>query len=155
MRALPDVTDPELTAPLACRFRWSPTWSRLWIVRRCLILALAIGAAAGYALAKTPTPTPTPALLAAGKAAYEGSAAGCSACHGLTGEGNGPVAFAIKPPPRNFVVDDFKGGDKVENVFTTITLGLTGTRMVGYPQLPEADRWALAYYVRAFRAPSK
>jgi high-affinity iron transporter len=122
-------------------------------VRRCLVLALAIGAATGYALAKTPARTPE--LLATGKAAYEGSAAGCFACHGLTGEGNGPVAFAIKPPPRNFVVDDFKGGDKVENVFTTITLGLPGTKMVGYPQLPEADRWALAYYVLAFRAPRK
>lgn len=122
-------------------------------MRRCLALAIATAAATGYALAKTPPRTP--ALLASGKAAYEGSAAGCSACHGLTGEGNGPVAFAIKPPPRNFVVDDFKGGDKVENVFTTITLGLTGTKMVGYPQLPEADRWALAYYVLAFRASRK
>jgi high-affinity iron transporter len=122
-------------------------------VRRCLVLAIAIAAATGYALAKTPARTP--AVLAAGKAAYEGSAAGCAACHGLTGEGNGPVAFAIKPPPRNFVVDDFKGGDKVENVFTTITLGLPGTKMVGYPQLPEPDRWALAYYVLSFRAPRR
>ncbi len=116
-------------------------------------IVIATGSIAGYAIAKTPPRTP--GLLAAGKAAYEGSAAGCSACHGLTGEGNGPVAFAIKPPPRNLVADEFKGGDKVENVFTTITLGLTGTRMVGYPQLPEAQRWALAYYVLAFRASRK
>ncbi len=122
-------------------------------MRRRLAPILAITAVATYALAKTPPRTP--ALVAQGKDVYEGSAAGCSACHGLTGEGNGPVAFAIKPPPRNFVVDDFKGGDKVENVFTTITLGLPGTKMVGYPQLPEADRWALAYYVLAFRAARK
>lgn len=114
---------------------------------------VAITAAGTYALAKPPPRTP--AVLAAGKAAYEGSAAGCSACHGLTGEGNGPVAFAIKPPPRNFVSDELKGGDKVENVFTTITVGLTGTRMVGYPQLPEAERWAIAYYVLSFRAARK
>ncbi len=114
---------------------------------------LAIGAATGYALAKTPASSPQ--MLERGRAVYEGSAAGCFACHGLTGEGNGPVAFAIKPPPRNFVTDELKGGDKVENVFTTVTLGLTGTKMVGYPQLPEADRWALAYYVLAFRAPRK
>lgn len=114
---------------------------------------MVITAAATYAVAKTPPRTP--ALLAQGKAVYEGSAAGCAACHGVTGEGNGPVAFAIKPPPRNFVTEELKAGDKVENVFTTITLGLTGTRMVGYPQLPEADRWALAYYVLAFRAARK
>lgn len=118
-----------------------------------VIACLAGVAIAARAVARTPSPSPE--LLAKGKAAYEGSAAGCAACHGLTGEGNGPVAFAIKPPPRNFVRDEFKGGDKVEQVFTTISLGLPNTKMVGYPQLPEPDRWALAYYVLAFRAGRK
>ncbi len=121
------------------------------------IASLTVGAVAialaARAVARTPRSTPE--LLAAGKASYEGSAAGCAACHGVTGEGNGPVAFAIKPPPRNFVRDEFKGGDSVERVFTTITLGLPGTKMVGYPQLAEADRWALAYYVLSFRAARK
>ncbi len=119
---------------------------------RTLVLGIAVlgVAVAAHAVAKTPAPTPQ--LLAQGKALYEGPAAGCSACHGLTGEGNGPVAFAIKPPPRNFKTEPFKGGDSVGQVFTTITLGLPNTRMVGYPMLPEADRWALAYYVLALRA---
>lgn len=99
-------------------------------------------------------PRPTRALLAAGKAVYEGST-GCVACHGVTGEGNGPVAFAIKPPPRNFVRDAFKAGDTVEQVFATITNGLPNTRMVGYPNLSEADRWALASYVVSFRPRKK
>ena len=119
--------------------------------RRNRILAVAgvVVAVAAHALAKTPAPTPQ--LLAQGKTVYEGTTAGCSACHGLTGEGNGPVAFAIKPPPRNFKTEAFKGGDSVEQVFTTITLGLPNTRMVGYPMLPEADRWAVAYYVLTLR----
>jgi high-affinity iron transporter len=83
-----------------------------------------------------------------GKTVYEQV---CAACHGVTGEGNGPVAFAVKPSPRNFVKDAFKAGDSVEQIFTTITNGLPDTRMVGYPQIKEADRWALAAYVRAFR----
>ncbi|MBA3463209.1 MAG: cytochrome c [Deltaproteobacteria bacterium] len=105
---------------------------------------------AAHALAKTPRATPQ--LLAQGKSVYEGATAGCSACHGLTGEGNGPVAFAIKPPPRNFKTEAFRGGESVEKVFTTITLGLPNTRMVGYPMLPEVERWALAYYVLTLRA---
>lgn len=120
-------------------------------MRRVASLAVCTAAVALAARAVAKTPRSTPELVAAGKTAYEGSAGGCFACHGLTGEGNGPLAFAIKPPPRNFVKDDFKGGDSVEQVFTTITLGLPNTKMVGYPQLPEADRWALAYYVLSFR----
>ena len=114
-----------------------------------LVAVTALVVLGAHALAKAPAQTPQ--LLERGRLAYEGPVAGCSACHGLTGEGNGPVAFAIKPPPRNFRTEAFKSGDTVENIFTTITLGLPGTKMVGYPQLPEEDRWALAYYVRSFR----
>jgi cytochrome c oxidase cbb3-type subunit I/II len=113
--------------------------------RTCVVAAIAVVAGAAAA------PLPTPELMARGKNVYEGSDAGCSACHGITGEGNGPVAFAIKPPPRNFTKDPFKAGDSVDQIFATITNGLSGTKMVGYPQLAESDRWALAYYVRAFR----
>ncbi len=123
--------------------------------RRIASLMACAVAVAFAARAVANTPRSTPELLAAGKATYEGSAGGCAACHGVTGEGNGPVAFAIKPPPRNLVRDEFKGGDTVEKVFTTITLGLPGTRMIGYPQLTEADRWALAYYVKSFRVARK
>jgi high-affinity iron transporter len=115
-------------------------------MRAALVIVAVLGA-----LAAAGPPAKTPALLATGKTIYEGSAAGCFACHGYTGEGNGPVAFALKPPPRNFQKDPFKGGDKVEQVFASITNGLIGTQMVSYERLPEADRWALAYYVLAFR----
>src|SRR4051812_6930815 len=121
------------------------------VVRRIVAIVVCAAAVAIATRAVATTPRATAELLAQGKAVYEGSAAGCHACHGLTGEGNGPVAFAIKPPPRNFAKEPFKNGDSVEQVFTTITLGLPNTKMVGYPQLPEADRWALAYYVLTFR----
>jgi high-affinity iron transporter len=108
-----------------------------------LALVLVLGA-----LALAAPPAPTPKLLATGKAVYE---LNCAACHGVTGEGNGPVAFAVKPPPRNFVKDDFKAGDSVDAIFKTISTGLPNTKMVGYPQIKDVDRWAVAYYVRAFR----
>jgi len=116
---------------------------------RVTIALLCLGAAAA-ALAGPPSPPAgTPKLLDTGKAVYGST---CLACHGATGEGNGPVAFAIKPPPRNFVKDKFKNGDSVGAVFATITNGLANTRMVGYPQIAEGDRWALAYYVLSLRA---
>ena len=87
-----------------------------------------------------------------GKAVYD---INCAACHGATGHGNGPVAFAVKPSPRNLVKDPFKAGDSVEQIFKTVTSGLPNTRMVGYPQLKEEERWALAFYVRAFRVTAK
>ena len=120
-------------------------------MRRWCSLAIVVGALVLAAAAVAKTPPSSPAVVAAGKAAYEGSAAGCHACHGLTGEGNGPVAFALKPPPRNFTKDPFKAGETVEQVFATITNGLPGTAMVGYPKLPDETRWALAYYVLSFR----
>ena len=104
-----------------------------------LVSALALIAAA---------PAPTPKLLEAGRQVYD---VNCAACHGVTGQGDGPVAFAVKPPPRNLVKDPFKAGDRVEQIFRTVTDGLPNTRMVGYPHIEEIDRWALAYYVRAFR----
>ncbi len=93
-------------------------------------------------------PSPTPKLLDTGKAAYEQT---CAACHGVDGDGAGPVAFALKPPPRNFRKDAFKAGDSVEQIYHTITNGLPDTKMVGYPQLDDATRWGIAYHVRGFR----
>lgn len=61
----------------------------------------------------------------------------------------------MKPPPRNLVKDPFKAGDSVEQIFHTVSNGLPNTRMVGYPQIKEVDRWAVAFYVRAFRIATK
>lgn len=94
-------------------------------------------------------PPPSPQLLKTGQTLY---AAGCAACHGAGGEGNGPVAFAVKPPPRNLVKDPFKAGDRLDQVYATVTNGLANTKMVGYPQLKDEERWALAYWVLALRS---
>ena len=121
-------------------------------MRRLVALVVCAAAVTIAAIATAKTPPSTPALLATGKATFEGSASGCVACHGLTGEGNGPVAFALKPPPRNFTKDPFKAGESVEQVFATITNGLPNTAMASFSkQLTDDQRWALAYYVLSFR----
>jgi high-affinity iron transporter len=122
---------------------------------RTLVISCAVAAVALATLAladpAAPPPTPPPPskeLLASGWAVYTKT---CLPCHGETGEGNGPVAFALKPPPRNFKVDPFKAGDELAQIYNTVTNGLPHTAMVGYPQVAETDRWALAYTVRIFR----
>lgn len=122
-----------------------------WAAAALASLTIA-GALAAPAPDDPAPPPPSKALLDAGRAAYTTT---CAPCHGATGEGNGPVAFALKPPPRNFVKDAFKAGDTVPAVFHTITYGLPDTRMVGFPQLPVATRWGLAYVVVGFRTAAK
>lgn len=41
----------------------------------------------------------------AGKSAYE---INCASCHGASGKGDGPVAVALNPPPRDFTQGDYK-----------------------------------------------
>lgn len=89
-------------------------------------------------------PKKTPELLEAGKKVYE---VNCLMCHGEKGDGTGPVGLALVPKPRDFAKEPFKQGTKPEQVFLSITGGVKDTPMVGYPQLSEADRWALTYFV--------
>ena len=53
------------------------------------------------------------ALLAAGAAHADAGKdlfvkTNCNSCHGMEGKGDGPVAAALDPKPRNFAVGDFK-----------------------------------------------
>ncbi len=111
-----------------------------------LPVIVAVMLVAGVAAAEPPRPTPK--LLVDGKDVYDKI---CAACHGVTGEGNGPVAFSLKPPPRNFRKDAFKAGDTPAQIFHTITHGLPDTRMVGYPDLAEDMRWAIAFIIASWR----
>lgn len=89
-------------------------------------------------------PAKDQALLDKGKAAFNTN---CAACHGEKGDGTGPAAAALNPKPRNYTTEAFKQGDKVDDVFKSITDGVKGTQMVAFNYLPETDRWAMAYWV--------
>ena len=92
------------------------------------------------------------AFLEKGKAVF---GINCTACHGEKGDGNGPAAAALNPKPRNYTTDSFKQGDSPEAVFKTVTAGVTGTPMVGFPHLSEEDRWAVTYWVLELRKAGK
>jgi cytochrome c oxidase cbb3-type subunit I/II len=78
----------------------------------------------------------------------------CVACHGVNGDGRGPAAAAIPgAKPRNFVEGKFKYGSTPEQLFKTVSEGVTGTAMPPWKTaLPEDDRRAVIQYVLSLKA---
>ena len=102
-------------------------------------------------------PPPSQQILVRGKDVWQ--QAKCWECHGNTGKGDGEKAPGLKDdlgfpiPPADLTSGQFKSGAAVEDIFRTMTTGLTGTPMPSFrDSLPEEDRWALAYYVLALSA---
>ncbi len=110
----------------------------------CTSLCL-LGSFSSVLLAVAPVKE-TPEILEAGKKLFGGT---CVTCHGEKGDGNTPAGKALNPKPRNFLVDKFKNGDSVQNIFDSISKGLPGTAMTSYSFIAEEDRWKLAYYVKS------
>lgn len=110
--------------------------------------AVILGAWGAPALAQKGDP-------AAGKPVYE---LRCASCHGVKGDGKGPGADLLVPPPRDFTTGVYKirsTADKVpsdDDLFRIITSGMPGTSMPGWAVLPERDRWNLVAYIKAFAA---
>jgi high-affinity iron transporter len=71
----------------------------------------------------------------------------CSACHGPQGQGDGPAAASLDPPPSNFHDHQRMDQRSVYSLYSTITLGVQGTGMSSFQTLNEDKRWALAFYV--------
>ncbi len=101
-------------------------------------------------------PASSPALLEKGKAAYVKN---CVLCHGDTGKGDGIAGKALKPTPRNFITEAFKGKDgkgkldkpTVDQVYDVLTNGIAGTMMAPFKHLSEDERWGMSYYVLKLR----
>jgi cytochrome c oxidase cbb3-type subunit I/II len=102
-------------------------------------------------------PAPSQQLLDRGKEVWE--QAKCWECHGQKGKGDGEKAAGLKDDlgftivPADLTSGQFKSGPAVEDIFRTVTTGLSGTPMPSYRDaIPEEDRWALAYYILALSA---
>ncbi len=82
---------------------------------------------------------------AAGRAFYM---ANCFTCHGREGDGRGPRAGFISPPPRNFLGDDARGRLNRPALFRAIAMGLPGTVMPAWSKVLDEQRIAdLAEFV--------
>jgi mono/diheme cytochrome c family protein len=86
----------------------------------------------------------------------------CNSCHGLEGKGDGPVAAALDPKPRNYVQGDFKfdadkdgkvGGDG--DLLLVIKNGAAAyggsAMMMPNPTLGDADIKLLIQYIRSLK----
>ena len=83
----------------------------------------------------------------------------CAACHGAEGDGLGPVAERLNPPPRDFTAGQYKiktsGLDETapndDDLYRMIRNGMPGTAMPGWgDMLSEQDTWDLIVYIKAF-----
>ncbi len=99
------------------------------------------------ALATVPDALPS---LATGERIYRKQ---CASCHGTEGRGDGPAAVAnMEPAPTDFTDAERAQARSLYGLFNTITLGVEGTAMPPFEQLPEEERWALAFYVGSLYA---
>ncbi|WP_157269865.1 FTR1 family protein [Azohydromonas aeria] len=96
-------------------------------------------------LAAYPVPVAPKALpdLQRGAALYQ---AQCAGCHGTSGGGDGPLAARLDPKPVAFTDRERAGSRSVLALYQIVTQGVAGTAMPDFASLPEADRWALAFY---------
>lgn len=74
----------------------------------------------------------------------------CASCHGVNGDGNGPQAVGLTPPPIDFQDMVRQKERSIWGLYSAITQGVEGTAMTGFHQLSEEQRWALAFYVSNF-----
>lgn len=74
----------------------------------------------------------------------------CASCHGANGNGQGPLARGMTPPPIAFIDHERARQRSVFALYQVIGQGLDGTAMPSFGQLSDEDRWALAFYVGGF-----
>ena len=91
-----------------------------------------------------------PVSLENGKALYESN---CKVCHGISGNGDGPIAKQFDPAPA--VLSDPQitgdGNSAAYDNFQVINVGIANTAMVGWADMfSESDLWDVTYYIRSF-----
>jgi cytochrome c oxidase cbb3-type subunit I/II len=173
----PLPTDGDLLRTITRGVRGTamPAWHELHIIDRLAVIQyikyeLAVDRSASakpYAFFKEEPPgpplyigrppVPSEQMLTRAKDVWQ--KAKCWECHGQTGKGDGEKAPGLKDdlgfpsPPADLTAGQFKSGPTVEDIFRTMTTGLSGTPMPSYRDpLSEEDRWALSYYVLSLSA---
>jgi mono/diheme cytochrome c family protein len=128
---------------------------------RAAVLLLALGAACkGYRPQGFEAPLTLGGKVVAAEVLSEGERAYtlyCRACHGDKGDGKGPAARGLRPPPRDFTLGMFKfaavpGGTlpNDDDLVRIVRGGLHGTAMLAWDGIPEEDVRDAIQYVKTF-----
>lgn len=87
------------------------------------------------------------ANLRAGRKLYE-ARNGCAICHGVTGEGNGPLGPRFRPRPRNFACAQTVNGIPDGQLAWVIRHGSPDTAMPAHADYSDEQVWQLVLYLR-------
>jgi len=102
-----------------------------------------------YTAARDPSPD-TPAKLRRGAAVFDRH---CAACHGVSGQGSGPDAFALVPAPADleWLARTPKNTSEPYMYWSIAEGGQSfGSEMPAFKQtLSEKDRWSVIAHIRA------
>ncbi len=108
----------------------------------------------GNRVAVPTPPAQTAKLVAQGQMLYD--QLGCAACHGKTGQGNGPSAQGLKDDwgwtiwPSDLTWRPLKRGSDIRETYLTLMTGISGTPMPSYAgSLDGQQAWALVYYLES------
>ncbi len=125
-----------------------PVASRLIFL---MMLGLIAGGFVAFRFLSEPPPPPPPEvakdpLLSQGRTIF---LARCAVCHGNEGRGDGPIAGnLLGPPVGNLTDDQWKHGDRPDQVVAVIGRGVPETRMEGWSRvLDPPELKAVAAYV--------
>lgn len=90
---------------------------------------------------------PTDERIAKGKTIFSNI---CSTCHGTEGNGEGPGAAGLNPPPRNFTQNEgWINGRTISDMYTTLMEGIPNSGMVAYENLTPEDKLDVIHYIRS------
>jgi cytochrome c553 len=101
---------------------------------------------------KNPLPN-SPEIISAGELLYyeDAKPTACALCHGLRGNGNGSLAKALTPPPRNFTCRELMDTISDGQLFWIIKNGSKGTGMPVHKEtLSDKKIWQLIRFIRRF-----
>ncbi|MFL6753069.1 MAG: FTR1 family protein [Sphingomicrobium sp.] len=115
-------------------------------------VAAAARALGAHLLSAYPVPLgpKQPPDLARGEQLFEQT---CASCHGAKGDAQTPVARQLDPPPIAFADRHRASQRSPFALYQVINQGLEGTAMQSFAQLPDADKWALAFQASRFAYP--
>ncbi len=81
---------------------------------------------------------------------------GCTVCHGMEGHGDGPIAYTLKPPPRDFRDPGaYRIGRDVVTIAGTLKEGIPDNRsMLPFTHMKDEERFKIAMYVASLQPSS-